>query len=116
MTEFVRSVETTLNHSLSGHTLKSALRHILCVDRRDNPIFPKEGTLFKLNQEFAGLGGNIGFFKNELELQANLPLTEDFTLQGSFNAGLLKDFQGEKSFNIADHFFLGIIRNVKLIY
>jgi len=91
----------------SGHTLKSALRHILCVDRRDNPIFPKEGTLFKLNQEFAGLGGNIGFFKNELELQANLPLTEDFTLQGSFNAGLLKDFQGEKSFNIADHFFLG---------
>ncbi len=105
--EFVRIVETTLNHLLLGHTLKSALRHILCVDRRDNPIFPKEGTLFKLNQEFAGLGGNIGFFKNELELQANLPLTEDFTLQGSFNAGLLKDFQGEKSFNIADHFFLG---------
>ncbi len=92
---------------LSGHTLKSALRHILCVDRRDNPIFPKEGTLFKLNQEFAGIGGNIGFFKNELELQANLPITDDFTLQGSFNAGLLKDFQGEKSFNIADHFFLG---------
>ena len=63
--------------------------------------------MFKLNQEFAGLGGNVGFFKNELELQANLPLTEDFTLQGAFNAGLLKDFQGEKSFNIADHFFLG---------
>lgn len=102
----VRIVQNN-NCQLSGHTLKSALRHILCVDRRDNPIFPKEGTLFKLNQEFAGLGGNIGFFKNELELQANLPITEDFTLQGSFNAGLLKDFQGEKSFNIADHFFLG---------
>jgi len=97
----------------SGHTLKSAIRHILCVDRRDDKIFPKEGTLFKLNQEFAGLGGNVGFFKNELELQANLPLTEDITLQGAFNAGLLKDFQGEKSFNIADHFFLGGPLNVR---
>jgi len=91
----------------SGHTLKSALKHILCVDRRDNAIFPTEGTLFRFSQEFAGLGGNIGFFKNELELQANLPVSEDFTLQGSFNAGLLKDFQGEKTFNITDHFFLG---------
>ena len=106
MTQCVRIVEKKIA-KLSGHTLKSALRHILCVDRRDDKIFPKEGTLFKLNQEFAGLGGNVGFFKNELELQANLPLTEDFTLQGSFNAGLLKDFQGEKSYNIADHFFLG---------
>ena len=57
------------------------MRHILCVDRRDNPIFPSEGTLFKLSQEFAGLGGNIGFFKNELELQANLPLFQDIALQ-----------------------------------
>ena len=78
------------------------------MDRRDNAIFPTEGTLFKLSQEFAGLGGNVGFFKNELELQANLPINGDFTLQGSFNAGLLKDFQGEKTFNIADHFFLGM--------
>merc|ERR1712173_236338 len=91
----------------SGHSLKSSLRHILCVDRRDSPVFPTRGSFFKLIQEFAGLGGNVGFFKNELELQANLPMSEDFTLQGSFNAGLLKDFQGEKTFNITDHFFLG---------
>ena len=77
------------------------------MDRRDNPIFPNHGTLFKLSQEFAGLGGNIGFFKNELELQANLPLAEDISLQGSFNGGLLKDLQGDKTFNISDHFFLG---------
>ena len=83
------------------------MKHILCVDRRDNTIFPSEGTLFKLSQEFAGLGGNVGYFKNELELQANIPLAEDIVLQGSFNGGLLKDFEGDKIFNIADHFFLG---------
>jgi len=97
----------------SGHTLKSSLKHILCVDRRDNTIFPNEGTLFKLSQEFAGLGGNIGFFKNELELQANLPLAEDISLQGSFNGGILKDLQGDKTFNISDHFFLGGPLNVR---
>ena len=25
--------------------------------------------MYRLTQEFAGLGGNIGFFKNELEVQ-----------------------------------------------
>ncbi len=68
-----------------GPSLKSSLRHILCVDRRDNPVFPSEGSLFKLSQEYAGLGGDIGFFKNELEVQANVPLPslEDFVLQGA---------------------------------
>ena len=93
----------------SGHSLKSSVKHILSVDRRDNTIFPSEGTLFKLSQEFAGLGGSVGFFKNELELQANLPLTEDIVLQGSFSGGLMKGFEGDKTFNIADHFFLGKI-------
>ena len=39
-----------------GHTLKSSLRHILSVDRRDNSVFPTEGSLFKLVQEYAGIG------------------------------------------------------------
>jgi len=97
----------------AGHSLKSAVKHILCVDRRDNTVFPTQGSLFKLSQEFAGLGGNVGFFKNELELQANLPLLEDITLQGSFQGGLLRQLQGEQGFSIADHFYLGGPLNVR---
>jgi len=97
----------------SGHTLKSALKHILSVDRRDDTIFPREGTLFRLNQEFAGIGGNIGFFKNELELQANVPIYNDISAQGSFNAGIIKDLRNEKTFNISDHFFLGGPNNIR---
>jgi len=91
----------------SGHTLKSAVRHILCVDRRDNTIFPTEGTLFRLTQEFAGLGGDIGFFKNEVEVQANFPLGDDMSIQGSFNAGLLKPSlgDGDMTTTISDNFF-----------
>jgi len=97
----------------AGHTLKSAIRHILCVDRRDNAIFPTEGTLFRLSQEFAGLGGNIGFFKNEVEVQANVPLGADISVQASLNAGMLKPDQGDKTINISDNFFLGGPMNIR---
>jgi len=97
----------------SGHTLKSAIRHILCVDRRDSPVFPTEGTLFRLTQEFAGLGGNIGFFKNEVDVQANIPLAEDISVQASMNAGILKPTQGDKTSTISDNFFLGGPLNIR---
>jgi len=57
-----------------GHTLKSALKHVLKVDRRDNAVFPSEGSYLKVVQEFAGLGGDVGFFKNEIETQINVPI------------------------------------------
>ena len=95
-----------------GHTLKSSLRHILTVDRRDNSVFPSEGSLFKLAQEFAGLGGDIGFFKNELESQVNVPLGwNNFVLQGTFHCGhIRRTASGEfnKTMTIADRFFLGM--------
>lgn len=106
----------------AGHSLKSALKHILTVDRRDEVVFPSEGSLFRLTQEYAGLGGDVGFFKNELELQANLPLfspaapespleapspPSDLVLQGTFNCGLLKRLDPDKTATIADRFFIG---------
>lgn len=102
-----------------GHTLKSALRHILSVDRRDNPVFPTEGSLFKLYQEFAGLGGDVGFFKNELISQINVPLPTlpSVVLQGSFNCGHIKRMASTsetlKTMTIADRFFIGGPLNVR---
>ena len=54
-----------------GPTLKSSLRHICKVDKRDEKIFPSSGTLIQCTTELAGLGGNIGFVKNELAMQTN---------------------------------------------
>ena len=101
-----------------GHTLKSALRHVLTVDRRDNPVFPTEGSLFKLVQEFAGIGGDIGFFKNELESQVNVPLAwKDVIVQGTFHCGHIKRMtsvgDSTKTMTIADRFFLGGPLNIR---
>lgn len=69
--------------------------------------FQVEGSLFRITQEFAGLGGNIKFFKNELELQANLPIINtDFVLQGGFHCGYLKNSTDNPG-NMADLFYIG---------
>jgi len=60
----------------SGPNLKSALRYIWTKDKRDSPIFPVTGSLMRLTTELAGLGGDVGFLKNELTLQSNWSLHE----------------------------------------
>ena len=97
----------------AGHSLKSAVKHILTADKRDSTSFPTEGALIRLNQELAGLGGSIGFLKHEAELQYNLPLSLDITLQGSFFCGHMEAMYPEKTYNISDRFFLGGPLNVR---
>lgn len=61
----------------AGHSLKSALRHIIHFDNRDSSVFSTRGTLFRMVQEVAGLGGDVGFIKHEVNYQLNLPVTAD---------------------------------------
>lgn len=61
----------------SGPSLKSAIQHILSIDLRNDVIFPSCGSLTQLITEVAGLGGNVGFIKNELYVQGNYPLASD---------------------------------------
>ncbi|XP_076336491.1 sorting and assembly machinery component 50 homolog A isoform X2 [Tachypleus tridentatus] len=91
----------------TGHSLKSSIKHILTRDTRDNPVLPSAGTFLRLNQELAGLGGDIGFFKQEFEFQFNQNLGYDMILQGSLMGGFMKRMSLDKSFNIADRLFLG---------
>lgn len=54
-----------------GPNLKSALRHICSIDKRDSSIFPTMGNFVQFSSEVAGLGGDIGFVKNEFTMQTN---------------------------------------------
>lgn len=92
---------------MSGYSLKSSLHNHFVLDSRDSVVFPVSGTLFQLKTEFAGLGGDIGFFKNELLSQVNVPLVADVSVQGSFGAGLITNTTREKHYSIVDRFFLG---------
>ncbi|KAL4225587.1 sorting and assembly machinery component 50 [Mactra antiquata] len=91
----------------AGHSLKCSIIHSLTRDSRDNAILPTEGTLLKLTQEYAGIGGNAQFFKHQVELQANKSLFLDSVLQLSLAGGVMRHLQANKEIMISDKFFLG---------
>ncbi|XP_063418963.1 sorting and assembly machinery component 50 homolog [Mytilus trossulus] len=91
----------------AGHTLKSSIQHVLMRDRRDDKILPTKGYLVKLTQEYAGLGGNVEFVKNDVELQYNLPLVFDSIIQLSLAGGILTKIDQNKDIKINDRYFLG---------
>lgn len=86
----------------SGHSLKSSIFHTMTLDRRDGPLLPNLGYLVRLNQEYAGLGGDTNFFKHELQISQSIPLVSNISVEGSIKAGLMNS-----SSSIADRFFLG---------
>lgn len=91
----------------SGLSLKSALRHILSVDLRDDTIFPSCGSLFKLTSEYAGAGGDVGFIKNDAFIQTNYSIVEDFVLQASISGGILSGLGNDWKIGMSDMYYLG---------
>ncbi|XP_031549193.1 sorting and assembly machinery component 50 homolog [Actinia tenebrosa] len=90
----------------AGHSLKSSLTHMLVADTRDHPSFPTEGSLFKLTQELAGLGGDVQFLKNNIETQKNVEIREDVVLSCSAQGGIMNAPPNTRT-RINDRFFLG---------
>jgi outer membrane protein insertion porin family len=76
----------------AGDTVKSSITHTYTVDRRDNPIMPRSGYLYRTTSEIAGWGplaGDVAFSKSEAELAATVPLLSKDGFTGvSFGAGL----------------------------
>ncbi|XP_026739903.1 sorting and assembly machinery component 50 homolog A-like [Trichoplusia ni] len=88
----------------SGPQMKSILRHIVCVDHRDEPIFPTRGSWLQFSSEVAGLGGGVANLKTELQAQSNHTLVEDVVLQLTGALGVLHDVFGSE---LPDQLFLG---------
>jgi len=93
----------------AGSTLKSSIRHILNYDTRRSFLLPSSGFLARITSEYAGVGGNIGFLKNDALLQIDVPLLmKDFVLQGSLGGGFMVPMDsGLKNTTICDNFYLG---------
>ncbi|XP_054718205.1 sorting and assembly machinery component 50 homolog [Uloborus diversus] len=91
----------------AGHTVKSCVKHILCMDQRDDPCLPFRGSYFRLYQEYAGLGGNVSFLKHEVQYQINKCVLGDLVLQATLMGGLVRTIGLDRSVRINDRFFLG---------
>ena len=59
----------------AGESLKSSISHTYTLDTRDDKISATRGGYVKLFHEYAGLGGDAGFYKAEAEGQVSRPIT-----------------------------------------
>ncbi|XP_072379227.1 sorting and assembly machinery component 50 homolog isoform X2 [Diabrotica undecimpunctata] len=91
----------------SGLSLKSSLRHILSLDLRDDLIFPSSGSLLQLTSEVAGLGGDVGFLKNDIFVQGNYSIAEDIVFQACFSTGYMTSISNDLKISLSDMYFLG---------
>ncbi|KAJ3370219.1 hypothetical protein GGF31_004277 [Allomyces arbusculus] len=90
----------------AGHSLKSAVTHKWVADSRDSAVMPTSGALFKLESEYAGLGGDVNHAKSELEAQVNVPLGRGFSISKTLRVGAVVPFENDVP-RITDRLFVG---------
>jgi outer membrane protein insertion porin family len=89
-----------------GTKVTSLIGHGLHYDRRDSAIDPTTGYLLSLNNEYAGLGGQVKFFKHQGEAKGYVPLSEKVVFSLRSTAGLIQMID-KNPVRIIDRFFLG---------
>ncbi|HEY9216491.1 MAG TPA: outer membrane protein assembly factor BamA [Phenylobacterium sp.] len=75
-------------------------------DRRNDPVLPTRGFYMSLNQDFAGLGGDVHYVRTEGDGAWYHGFNKDFKLSISGQAGYITGFGGE-SIRITDRFYKG---------
>jgi outer membrane protein insertion porin family len=88
----------------AGHSVKSAVKHSLEVDERDDPFLPSSGFHVKTSQELAGLGGDVFFGKTDLQSSFFVPLPAGWVFSLSLWGGILRPYSNN---HVVDRFFLG---------
>lgn len=77
-----------------GTSITGELTQSLSFDTRDRVISPTAGGLHKLTFGYAGLTGEEKFYETGFSTQEYVPLTDFWTLRGSFGASMIKGYGG----------------------
>ncbi len=94
-----------------GDTLLSQLGQTLTYDVRDSFIDPRRGYVVRLGTDFAGLGGDVAYFRVRADGSYFIPLEQllgdpDWVISLSGSVGYLEPLF-DKEDRIVDRFFLG---------
>jgi outer membrane protein insertion porin family len=89
-----------------GGSVTSLIGQSIIYDARDNRQDPTDGWFGRLGTDFAGLGGSIHYLRNRLDGGYYIPLSKDYIVALTGEAGYIFGLQGDR-INIADRFFVG---------
>lgn len=95
-----------VNEALAGQLTTSALGYALTYDNRSSGLNPDAGILVRLDQEYAGVGGDNNYLKTSAQATAQTTIVDDrITLKATLEGGLLNYATGNS--RVTDRFFMG---------
>ena len=89
-----------------GDYTTSAISHSLIYFGLNDRLNPTKGTRLRISNKLAGLGGNVSFFKSDIEHSMFYSVTDDYVLSGRFKAGYIFGYN-DKKVKLKDRYFLG---------
>lgn len=73
-----------------GEVFEQSVGYSYSFDTRRNGVNPNAGILFKFSQDYAGLGGDVEYLKNAIELTAEAQvLNEEVTVRATLEGGMI---------------------------
>jgi outer membrane protein insertion porin family len=88
-----------------GTFLTSQVGQDLTYDVRDTKFLPSDGYIIRLDQDVAGLGGDVRYLRHELNASYYYPWTPDWVLNVAGRVGYI--FGLGQDVHLFDRFFLG---------
>ncbi|MBF0325747.1 MAG: outer membrane protein assembly factor BamA [Alphaproteobacteria bacterium] len=104
--ENIKSTASTYVQEQLGSSMMSSIQQTLLWDYRDSRIEPTEGHYFRINNEFAGLGGTQKFIRNNFGAGKFFPIDEGVVFSLTGNAGFMNNW-GDNKIRITERYYLG---------
>lgn len=98
--------QVLINEEAAGELTSSSVGYRLTYDNRASGLNPDAGIVLRLDQEYAGLGGDNKFVKTSGRATAQTTAWDDrITLSATLEGGLLAYIEGNS--RVTDRYFLG---------
>jgi len=91
---------------LEGTSIVSAVGYSLVYDTRNLRQSPTSGIYMALNQEFAGVGGDVNYLRTTAEARGYYPVMDGVTLVGRLIGGHIEGVSGDEV-RLTDAFYKG---------
>jgi outer membrane protein insertion porin family len=102
----VRDTASPLIAADEGTAITSSVGYTYTFDRRDDPLEPTTGYLFRISQDFAGLGGDAQYVSTTALVGGFTSfLNEDVIVSSELEGGVIQGL--DYDLRITDRFFLG---------
>jgi outer membrane protein insertion porin family len=89
-----------------GESIVSSVGFTVAYDTRNLPQSPTSGIFSSFSEDFAGVGGDVNYFRSVIDTRGYYPLTPKVTLVGRVQGGFIDGWGGE-DVRMTDLFFKG---------